>query len=100
MGNQPSTPARVVRTLDPAQVEKMGSAARFYQLNGPRFKKRAEANRLTPLQRDFRDGFFRASLLVGSRPSAALLRSASFRSTGMPCLRNRSANASSASSWK
>jgi hypothetical protein len=39
MGNQPSTPARVVRTLDPAQVEKMGSAARFYQLNGPRFKK-------------------------------------------------------------
>jgi hypothetical protein len=38
-GNQPSTPARVVRTLDPAQVEKMGSAARFYQLNGPRFKK-------------------------------------------------------------
>src|ERR1700741_1648172 len=32
-------PARVIRTLDPAQVEKMGSAARFYQLNGPRFEK-------------------------------------------------------------
>jgi carbonic anhydrase/acetyltransferase-like protein (isoleucine patch superfamily) len=32
-------PARVVRTLDPAQVEKMGGAARSYQLNGPRFKK-------------------------------------------------------------
>jgi hypothetical protein len=27
MGNQSSTPARVVRTLDPAQVEKMGGAA-------------------------------------------------------------------------
>ncbi len=32
-------PARVIRTLDPAQVEKMGSAARFYVGNGPRFKK-------------------------------------------------------------
>jgi carbonic anhydrase/acetyltransferase-like protein (isoleucine patch superfamily) len=32
-------PARVTRTLDPAQVEKMGSAAGFYQLNGPRYKK-------------------------------------------------------------
>jgi carbonic anhydrase/acetyltransferase-like protein (isoleucine patch superfamily) len=33
------SPARVIRTLDPAQVAKMGSAAKFYQLNGPRFKK-------------------------------------------------------------
>ncbi|WP_407175340.1 gamma carbonic anhydrase family protein [Bradyrhizobium sp. STM 3562] len=32
-------PARVIRTLDPAQVERMGSAARFYVANGPRFKK-------------------------------------------------------------
>jgi carbonic anhydrase/acetyltransferase-like protein (isoleucine patch superfamily) len=32
-------PARVVRTLDPAQVEAMGSAAKFYAVNGPRFKK-------------------------------------------------------------
>ena len=32
-------PARVIRTLDPAQVEKMGSAAKFYVGNGPRFKK-------------------------------------------------------------
>jgi len=32
-------PARVIRTLDPAQVEKMGSNAGFYQLNGPRYKK-------------------------------------------------------------
>src|ERR1700685_3195480 len=32
-------PARVIRTLDPAQVEKMGSAAKFYAGNGPRFKK-------------------------------------------------------------
>ena len=32
-------PARVIRTMDPAQVEKMGSAAGFYQLNGPRYKK-------------------------------------------------------------
>jgi carbonic anhydrase/acetyltransferase-like protein (isoleucine patch superfamily) len=31
-------PARVTRTLDPAQVEQMGSAARFYVANGPRFK--------------------------------------------------------------
>ena len=31
-------PARVVRTLDPAQVEAMGSAAKFYAINGPRFK--------------------------------------------------------------
>jgi carbonic anhydrase/acetyltransferase-like protein (isoleucine patch superfamily) len=32
-------PARVIRTLDPAQVEKMGDAARAYMRNGPRFKK-------------------------------------------------------------
>src|SRR6266436_1629799 len=32
-------PARVIRTLDPAQVEAMGGAARFYVGNGPRFKK-------------------------------------------------------------
>ena len=32
-------PARVIRTLDPAQVAKMGGAAKFYALNGPRFKK-------------------------------------------------------------
>ena len=31
-------PARVIRTLDPAQIERMGSAARFYVGNGPRFK--------------------------------------------------------------
>jgi len=28
----------VIRTLDPAQIERMGSAARFYVGNGPRFK--------------------------------------------------------------
>jgi carbonic anhydrase/acetyltransferase-like protein (isoleucine patch superfamily) len=32
-------PARVIRTLEPAQVEKMGGAARNYMRNGPRFKK-------------------------------------------------------------
>ena len=32
-------PARLIRTLDPAEVEEMGSAARFYVANGPRFKK-------------------------------------------------------------
>ena len=32
-------PARVMRTLDPAQVERMGGAAKFYAVNGPRFKK-------------------------------------------------------------
>jgi carbonic anhydrase/acetyltransferase-like protein (isoleucine patch superfamily) len=32
-------PARVIRTLDAAQVERMGSAAKFYVANGPRFKK-------------------------------------------------------------
>jgi carbonic anhydrase/acetyltransferase-like protein (isoleucine patch superfamily) len=32
-------PARVIRTLDPAQVEKMGGAAKSYMRNGPRFKK-------------------------------------------------------------
>jgi carbonic anhydrase/acetyltransferase-like protein (isoleucine patch superfamily) len=32
-------PARVIRTLEPAQVERMGSAARFYAANGPRFTK-------------------------------------------------------------
>ena len=31
-------PARVIRTLDPAQVAAMGGAAKFYLLNGPRFK--------------------------------------------------------------
>jgi carbonic anhydrase/acetyltransferase-like protein (isoleucine patch superfamily) len=33
------SPARVVRTLDSAQVAKMGSAAKFYVNNGARFKK-------------------------------------------------------------
>jgi carbonic anhydrase/acetyltransferase-like protein (isoleucine patch superfamily) len=32
-------PARVIRTLEPAQVEKMGDTARSYMRNGPRFKK-------------------------------------------------------------
>jgi carbonic anhydrase/acetyltransferase-like protein (isoleucine patch superfamily) len=32
-------PARVVRALDPAQVPPMGSAARFYMGNGPRYGK-------------------------------------------------------------
>jgi carbonic anhydrase/acetyltransferase-like protein (isoleucine patch superfamily) len=31
-------PARVVRRLDPAQVPAMGSAARFYVGNGPRYR--------------------------------------------------------------
>jgi carbonic anhydrase/acetyltransferase-like protein (isoleucine patch superfamily) len=33
------TPARVMRTLDPAQVERMGSTAKSYVANGARFKK-------------------------------------------------------------
>jgi len=33
------SPARVIRTLDDAQVQRMGSAAKFYVANGPRFKK-------------------------------------------------------------
>ena len=32
------SPARVIRTLTPEQVTAMGSAAKFYALNGPRFK--------------------------------------------------------------
>src|SRR5205807_3993737 len=32
-------PARVIRTLEPAQVDKMGSAARFYVANGARYRK-------------------------------------------------------------
>ena len=32
------SPARVIRTLSPEQVTAMGSAARFYAANGPRFK--------------------------------------------------------------
>jgi carbonic anhydrase/acetyltransferase-like protein (isoleucine patch superfamily) len=32
-------PARVIRTLDPAQVERTGSAAGFYQLKSPLYKK-------------------------------------------------------------
>src|SRR5258707_10519333 len=32
------SPARVIRTLSPEQVTAMGSAAKFYALNGPRFK--------------------------------------------------------------
>jgi carbonic anhydrase/acetyltransferase-like protein (isoleucine patch superfamily) len=32
------SPARVIRALDPEQVAKMGSAAKFYVANGPRFK--------------------------------------------------------------
>lgn len=32
------SPARVIRTLEPAQVAAMGSAAKFYAANGPRFK--------------------------------------------------------------
>jgi carbonic anhydrase/acetyltransferase-like protein (isoleucine patch superfamily) len=33
------SPARVIRTLEPAQVDATGGAARSYQRNGPRFKK-------------------------------------------------------------
>ena len=33
------SPARVVRTLDTAQVARMGGAAKFYVGNGPRFNK-------------------------------------------------------------
>src|SRR6516164_8658294 len=33
------SPARVIRTLDDAQVARMGGAAKFYIANGPRFKK-------------------------------------------------------------
>lgn len=33
------SPARAIRTLDDTQVQKMGSAAKFYVANGPRFKK-------------------------------------------------------------
>jgi len=32
-------PARVIRSLDATQIEAMGSAARFYAANGPRFAK-------------------------------------------------------------
>ncbi len=32
-------PARVIRTLEPAQVAAMGGAAKFYVGNAPRFKK-------------------------------------------------------------
>jgi carbonic anhydrase/acetyltransferase-like protein (isoleucine patch superfamily) len=32
-------PARVIRALEPAQVTAMGSAAKFYVGNGPRYKK-------------------------------------------------------------
>ena len=33
------SPARIIRTLDDGQVQKMGSAARFYVANGPRYTK-------------------------------------------------------------
>jgi carbonic anhydrase/acetyltransferase-like protein (isoleucine patch superfamily) len=32
-------PAKVIRTLDPEQLARMGGAARSYQRNGPRYKK-------------------------------------------------------------
>jgi carbonic anhydrase/acetyltransferase-like protein (isoleucine patch superfamily) len=32
------SPAKVIRTLTPEQVTAMGGAAKFYVLNGPRFK--------------------------------------------------------------
>ena len=32
------SPARVIRTLSPEQLTAMGSAAKFYAVNGPRFK--------------------------------------------------------------
>ena len=38
VANRGAVAARVIRTLDDAQVQKMGSAARFYVANGPRFK--------------------------------------------------------------
>ena len=40
------SPARVIRTLTPEQSTAMGRAAKFYALNGPRFQKRAEEDRL------------------------------------------------------
>src|SRR5438477_574866 len=51
------------------------------------------------LQDNFREDVFRASFCAGGSPDAALLRSASLRSIGMPCFFRRSANASSANSW-
>jgi carbonic anhydrase/acetyltransferase-like protein (isoleucine patch superfamily) len=33
------SPARVIRTLDDAQVQRKGSAAKFYVANGPRYRK-------------------------------------------------------------
>src|SRR6201997_414708 len=32
-------PARLIRTLDPAHVERIGGTVEFYKANGPRFKK-------------------------------------------------------------
>ena len=40
------SPARAIRTLTPEQSTAMGRAAKSYTLNGPRFQKRAEEDRL------------------------------------------------------
>ena len=91
------SPARVIRTLTPEQVTAMGSAAKFYALNGPRFQKRAEEDRLTT-RAFFFPVFDLVCFGVAAFESPALFRSASLRSMGMPCFLSRSAKASSASS--
>ena len=86
-------PARVIRALKPEQVAALGRCA---------IQERSEEDRLRPARRPWRrhSYFFLAGFGVfgGDFVSAALLRSASLRSTGTPCFLSKSANASSASS--
>ena len=153
------SPARVIRTLTPEQSTAMGRAAKSYATERATIQKRAEEDRLTPLNvRPTRSATFAlvrleraGDLFVAGSPqrmllaailirigfrrnvvacgaltllerigvgrhdvvfpvfdlaffgvaafeTPALFRSASFRSTGMPCFLSRSAKASSANS--
>ena len=100
------SPARVIRTLDPAQVRENGKCREILRRQRGAIQEGPEEDRL---RRRFRFCFTtmirlrRTRSCAGSAPASwlglALLRSASFRSTGMPCFLSRSANASSANSW-
>ena len=64
-------PARVIRTLDPAQVEKMGGAARSYMRQRTAVQKRPEENRLRTASAQLpSDSLASASPAASSWPAA------------------------------
>ena len=94
-------PARVIRTLDADAGARRWAAPRVLSAPRAALQKRPEEDRAktcNPVERFSRPASTAGSPWRWRRLSRALLRSASFRSIGMPCFFRRSAKASSASS--